>query len=48
MPTHFLTVYKRPKWAISVIDQFRRSFLGRGKDSDHVKGDTTWSIGRLA
>jgi hypothetical protein len=30
MLTHFLTVYKPPKWAIRDVDHFRRSFLGRG------------------
>jgi hypothetical protein len=27
VPTHFLTVYKLPKWAKKDIDHFRRSFL---------------------
>jgi hypothetical protein len=27
MPTHFMTVFKLPKWAASGIDKFRRSFL---------------------
>jgi hypothetical protein len=27
MPTHFLTIYKLPKWAELEIDLYRRSFL---------------------
>jgi hypothetical protein len=27
MPTYFMTIFKPPKWAISGIDRFRRSFL---------------------
>jgi hypothetical protein len=27
MPTHFITVFKPSKWAISGIDKFRRIFL---------------------
>jgi hypothetical protein len=27
IPTHFLTVYKLPKWVARDIDHFRRSFL---------------------
>jgi hypothetical protein len=38
MPTHFLTVYKLPKWAEKEIDRYRRSFLWRGEDPDKVKG----------
>jgi hypothetical protein len=32
MPTHFLTMFKMPKKTIKRIDQFRRSFIWRGKD----------------
>jgi hypothetical protein len=38
IPTHFLTVYKLPKWAIRDIDRFRRSFLWRGDEPDKVHG----------
>jgi hypothetical protein len=38
MPTHFCIVFKMPKWIVSGIDKFRRSFLWRGKELDHVKG----------
>jgi hypothetical protein len=38
IPTHFLTVYELPKWAIKDIDRFRRSFLWRGEDPDGVQG----------
>jgi hypothetical protein len=38
MPTHFITAIKPPKWLISGIDKFRRSFLWKGKDPDQVKG----------
>jgi hypothetical protein len=38
MPTYFLTVYKMPKWGISRIDRFRRSFLWKGQDPDNVRG----------
>jgi hypothetical protein len=38
MPTYFLTVYKMPKWKIYRIDKFRRSFLWRGQDPEHVRG----------
>jgi hypothetical protein len=38
MPVHFLTIFKMPKWAITGVDRFRRSFFWRGKDPDHVKG----------
>jgi hypothetical protein len=38
MPTHFLTYFKMSQWAISGVDKFRRSFLWKGSDSDHVRG----------
>jgi hypothetical protein len=38
MPTFFLTVFKMPRWGLSKIDRFRRSFLWRGQDPDNVKG----------
>jgi hypothetical protein len=38
MLTHFLTVYKPPKWAIRDVDHFRRSFLGRGDDPNKIRG----------
>jgi hypothetical protein len=38
MLTHLVTIYKMPKWAIKGIDRFRRSFLWKGEDSDHVNG----------
>jgi hypothetical protein len=38
MPTHFLTIYKLPKWAERDIDRYRRSFLWHGDDPDKVKG----------
>jgi hypothetical protein len=42
MPTHFLTIYKLPRWAEKEIDRYRRSFLWRGEEPDKVKGDTAW------
>jgi hypothetical protein len=33
MPTHFLTMFKMPKWAICGIKKFRMSFLWKGKES---------------
>jgi hypothetical protein len=47
MPTHFLTIYKMPAWAIKDVDQFCRSFLWRGKDPDKVRGGhclVTWKV----
>jgi hypothetical protein len=38
MPTHFLTVFKLPQWAIKNIDRFRRSFFWRGKSPNQVTG----------
>jgi hypothetical protein len=38
MLTHLVTIYKMPKWAIKGIDRFRRSFLWKGEDPDHVNG----------
>jgi hypothetical protein len=38
MPTHFLTMYEMPKWAIKEIDMYRRSFFWCGEDSDKVHG----------
>jgi hypothetical protein len=38
IPTHFLTVFKFPKWAIHGINKFRRSFLWKGYDPDNIKG----------
>jgi hypothetical protein len=38
MPTYWLTVFKSYKSIISNIDQYRRSFLCRGKDPEQVKG----------
>lgn len=38
MPTYFLTVFKFPRWAISRVDRFRRSFLWKGKDPQRVRG----------
>jgi hypothetical protein len=35
-PTHFLTIYKLPKWAEREIDRYRRSFLWRGEEPDKV------------
>jgi hypothetical protein len=42
MPTHFCTMFKVPKWTITVIDKFRSSFLWRGNDLDHLKGGIAW------
>jgi hypothetical protein len=47
MPTHFLTVYELPKWAIKDIDRFRRSFLWRGEDPDGVQGALFGKLGNL-
>jgi hypothetical protein len=38
MPTYFLTVFKMPRWGISRIDRFRRSFLWKGQYHDNVRG----------
>jgi hypothetical protein len=38
MPTHFLTIYRLPRWAEREIDRYRRSFLWRGEEPDKVKG----------
>jgi hypothetical protein len=38
MPTHFITVFKMPKWTICGIDKFRRSFLWRGTDPENIRG----------
>jgi hypothetical protein len=38
MPTHFLTMFKLPQWAIKNIDRFRRSFFWRGKSPNQVTG----------
>jgi hypothetical protein len=38
MPTYFLTVFKMPKWGLCKIDRFRRSFLWKEEDPEHVKG----------
>jgi hypothetical protein len=37
MPTHFITVFKMPKWAIGGIDKLRRSFLWRDTNPDNVR-----------
>jgi hypothetical protein len=37
MPTHFLTIYKLPKWAEKEIDRYRHSFLWRGDHPDKTK-----------
>jgi hypothetical protein len=37
MPTHFLMVYKLPKWAEKDIDHFRHNFLWRGEGPDRVR-----------
>jgi hypothetical protein len=34
----FLTVFKIPKWGFDRIDRFRRSFLWKGKDHEHIRG----------
>jgi hypothetical protein len=38
IPTHYMTVFKLPKWAASGIDKFRRSFLWTGKDPSGFSG----------
>jgi hypothetical protein len=38
IPTHFLTYFKKPQWAISGVDKFRRGFLWKDADPDHVRG----------
>jgi hypothetical protein len=38
MPTHYLTVFKMLKWAITRVDRFRRGFLWRGEDPNLMKG----------
>jgi hypothetical protein len=48
MPTYFLTIYKMPKWGLSKIDRYRRSFLWKGENLDIVKGVIAWLIGRHA
>jgi hypothetical protein len=40
MPLHFLTIFKMPLWTIKGIDRFRRCFLWKGKNLQHVKGVT--------
>jgi hypothetical protein len=42
MPTHFLTVYKLPKWAAHEIDRYRRSFLWRGEDLEKIEVVIAW------
>jgi hypothetical protein len=32
IPTHYLIVFKLPKWAIAGIKKFRKSFLWKGFD----------------
>jgi hypothetical protein len=48
MPIYFLTVRKMPKWGLSKIDRYRRSFLWKGENPDKVHGVITWLIGRHA
>jgi hypothetical protein len=43
MPTHFLTMFKLPQWAIKNIDRFRRSFFWRGKSPNQVTGESLLS-----
>jgi hypothetical protein len=38
IPTHFLTMFKMPQWAVSGLDKFRRSFLWKGRDYNLVRG----------
>jgi hypothetical protein len=38
IPTYFLSIFPLPKWGFSKIDRFRRGFLWKGKDHQHVKG----------
>jgi hypothetical protein len=38
MPTFFLTMFKMPKWGITRIDRFRRTFLWKGSYPENVKG----------
>jgi hypothetical protein len=43
MPTHFITVFKMPKWTIYGIEKFRRSFLWGGTDLEKYKRGTLFS-----
>jgi hypothetical protein len=50
MPTFFLAVFKMSKWALAQIDRFRRSFLWKGQDPEHVGGrggGIAWSTRHL-
>jgi hypothetical protein len=47
MPTHFLSVYKLPQWAIKNIEKFRRSFFWRGKPPIKSLEVIAWLIGQL-
>jgi hypothetical protein len=38
MPTFFLTVFKMPKWAHTKMDKYRKSFLWKGRGTEHVSG----------
>lgn len=38
MPTYFMTIFNIPKWAISRVDRFRRSFLWKGTNHEDMKG----------
>jgi hypothetical protein len=38
MPTHYMIVFKLPRWAASGIGKFRRSFLRKGKDTSGISG----------
>jgi hypothetical protein len=38
MPTHFLTIFKLPKWTILGVDRYRRSFMWRGTDPENIRG----------
>jgi hypothetical protein len=38
MLTHFLIIYKLPKWAKQEIDHYHRSFLWHGEEPDKVRG----------
>jgi hypothetical protein len=37
MPTHYLSVFKFPKWAINGINKFRRSSIWKGMNPGNVK-----------
>jgi hypothetical protein len=36
--THFLTIFKLPKWTILGVDRYRRSFMWRGTDLENIRG----------